>query len=64
MYDQWLQRGTELVNRVLNGEDYRKLPRYGDLYSDDPADIAAASVNQKLESQHETWLTKLASKRH
>jgi len=64
MYDQWLQRGTELVNSVLNGEDYRKLSRYGDLYADDPADIAAASVNQKLESQHETWLTNLPSKPH
>ncbi|HEV2698371.1 MAG TPA: hypothetical protein VGU90_10295 [Terriglobales bacterium] len=57
-------RGAELLNRVLNGEDYRKLPRYGNLYADDPADIAAASVNQKLKSQHETWLSKLASKPH
>jgi hypothetical protein len=40
------------------------LPRYGDLYADDPADIAATSVNQKLESQHETWLRKLGSKPH
>lgn len=64
MYHQWVQHGTELVNRVLNGEGYRNLPRYGDLYANDPADIAAASVNQKLESQHETWLSKLATKPH
>jgi len=64
MYDQWVERGTELVNRMLNGEDYRKLHRYGDLYADDPADIAATSVNQKLESRHETWLRKLSSKPH
>ena len=64
MYDQWVQRGTELVTSVLNDESYRKLPRYGDLYADDPADIAAASVNKKLESQHETWLRKSASQGH
>jgi creatinine amidohydrolase/Fe(II)-dependent formamide hydrolase-like protein len=59
MYDQWLKRGTEFVNRVLNAEDYRKLPRYGDLYADDPADDAAKSVNQQRELQHEAWLKKL-----
>ncbi len=64
MYDQWVQRGTELLNRMLSGEDYRKLPRYGDIYGDDPADAAALSVNQKLESQHETWLRKLANRHH
>ena len=64
MYVQWVQRGTELIMQVLDGATYRKLPRYGDLYGDDPADAAAASVNQKLESQHEAWLSKLASKPH
>jgi hypothetical protein len=62
MYDQWVQRGTELVNRVLDGEDYRKLPRYGDLSGDDPADAAAASVNRKLELQHEAWVNKTRAK--
>jgi creatinine amidohydrolase len=62
MYDQWVQRGTELVNHVLNGQDYRKLPRYGDLYGNDPADSAAASVNRKLELQHEASVKKQARK--
>jgi hypothetical protein len=62
MYDQWVQRGTELVNHVLDGEDYRKLPRYGDVYGDDPADSAAASVNRKLELQHEAWVKKTSAK--
>jgi creatinine amidohydrolase/Fe(II)-dependent formamide hydrolase-like protein len=62
MYDQWVQRGTDLVNRILDGEDYRKLSRYGDIYADDPADGAAVSINQKLESQHEAWLKTLTSR--
>lgn len=62
MYEQWVQRGTEFINHVLDREDYRKLPRYADLYGDDPADALAAAVNQKLEAQHGTWLRKLASK--
>jgi hypothetical protein len=62
MYAQWVQRGTELVNHVLDGEDYRKLLRYGDLYGNDPADAAAASVNRRLEVQHEAWLKKTSAK--
>jgi creatinine amidohydrolase/Fe(II)-dependent formamide hydrolase-like protein len=58
IYTQWLKRSTELIDQVLSGGDYRRLPRYGDLYADDPADAAAASVNQRLESQHEAWLNK------
>ena len=62
MYEQWLQRGTELVNKILDGRPYRTLKRYGDLYRDDPADAAAASVNEKLASQHASWLRRIASK--
>ena len=62
MYSQWLARSTELIKQVLAGEDYRKLPRYGEIYADDPSDAAAISVNQKLETQHETWLKKVESK--
>lgn len=58
MYEQWRQRGTELVNRILDGQPYKSLKRYGDIYGDDPADAAAASVNQNLESQHAAWLKK------
>src|ERR1700756_1232866 len=60
VYKQWLERSAELINQVLSGGDYRRLPRYGDLYADDPADTAAVSVNQRLESQHQAWLTKQA----
>lgn len=56
MYDQWLQRGAELLNKILNGQQYRELKRYGDLYSDDPADAAAVPWNERLESQHTQWL--------
>src|SRR5581483_2671825 len=62
MYEQWVQRGTDLVNQILDGRPYRTLKRYGDLYSDDPADAAAATVNKKLESQHAAWLTKNSNK--
>ena len=58
-YAEWVQRGTELVNKILDGKDYRKLPKYGDLFADDPGDAAAKVVNQKLEAQHEAWLKKL-----
>jgi hypothetical protein len=62
MYDQWVERGTELVGQILDGRQYGKLKRYGDVYRDDPADAAASSVNEKLESQHEAWLRKIAHK--
>jgi creatinine amidohydrolase/Fe(II)-dependent formamide hydrolase-like protein len=62
MYEQWVKRGNELVTTILAGGDYRKLPRFGDVYSDDPADAAAANVNQRLESQHKAWLRKLSEK--
>lgn len=62
MYNQWIERGTDLINTVLNGEDYRKLPRYADVYADDPPDAAAARVNERLASQHQAWLMKLNSK--
>ncbi|KAA6462878.1 creatininase family protein [Acidobacteria bacterium AB60] len=62
MYDQWVQRATELMNRILDGKDYRKLARYGDVYADDPGDAAAMSINRKLEAQHDAWLKKMASK--
>jgi creatinine amidohydrolase/Fe(II)-dependent formamide hydrolase-like protein len=59
MYGQWVQRGTDFLMRVLNGEDYRKMARYGDLYADDPADAAAVRFNKNLELQHQAWLKRL-----
>ena len=56
IYAQWLAKSEELVSKVLSGADYRKMPRYGELYADDPADAAAAAVNQKLQDQHDAWL--------
>jgi len=64
MYGQWVQRGTDLVNHILDGDDYRKLARYAELYADDPADAAASSVSRKLELQHEAWLKKQVKKPH
>jgi creatinine amidohydrolase/Fe(II)-dependent formamide hydrolase-like protein len=60
MYGQWVQRGTDFLMRVLNGEDYRKLARYGDLYADDPADAAAVRFNENLELKHQAWLKRVA----
>jgi hypothetical protein len=62
IYKEWLTRSTELIDQVLSGGNYRRLPRYGDLYADDPSDAAAVAVNQRLESQHQTWLDKQAHK--
>jgi creatinine amidohydrolase/Fe(II)-dependent formamide hydrolase-like protein len=56
MYSQWVEGGIQLVNDILDGKDYRKRPRYGDLYADDPADAAARAVNEQVEIKHETWL--------
>jgi creatinine amidohydrolase/Fe(II)-dependent formamide hydrolase-like protein len=61
-YEQWVARGNELVTTILAGGNYRKLPRFGDVYSDDPADAAAMDVNQRLDSQHKAWLRKLSEK--
>jgi creatinine amidohydrolase/Fe(II)-dependent formamide hydrolase-like protein/ketosteroid isomerase-like protein len=58
IYQQWLTQAKELVSQVLAGKDYRKLPRYGDLYAGDPADAAAARQNAALEQQHLTWVAK------
>lgn len=58
IYQQWLAQAEELVSQVLTGKDYRKMPRYGDLTSGDPADIAAAEENGRLEAQHAAWLRK------
>ena len=58
IYQQWLAQAEELVSQVLSGKDYRKMPRYGDLTSGDPADIAAAEENARLEAQHAAWLRK------
>jgi creatinine amidohydrolase/Fe(II)-dependent formamide hydrolase-like protein len=60
IYQQWLAQAKELVTLVLAGNDYRKMPRYGDLTSGDPADIVAASENARLEAQHAIWLQKHA----
>jgi creatinine amidohydrolase/Fe(II)-dependent formamide hydrolase-like protein len=60
IYQQWLAQGKELVTQVLAGNNYRKLQRYGDLTSGDPADIAAANENARLEAQHASWLQKHA----
>jgi creatinine amidohydrolase/Fe(II)-dependent formamide hydrolase-like protein len=62
MYSQWVECGTDLINSILDGRDYRKFPRYGTMYADDSADAAAVSVNEKLALQHQTWLMKLNSK--
>jgi hypothetical protein len=58
IYQQWLAQAKDLVKQVLTGKDYRKLPRYGDLTSGDPADIAAAKENARLEAEHAAWLQK------
>jgi creatinine amidohydrolase len=58
IYEQWLAQAKDLVTQVLTGKDYRKMPRYGDLTSGDPADIAAAKENARLETQHAAWLQK------
>ena len=58
IYEQWLAQAKELVTQILAGKDYRKMPRYGDLTSGDPADIAAAKENSRLEAQHAAWLQK------
>jgi len=61
MYDKWVNLGptsstASWMTRIIAS------PRYGDVYADDPADAAALAFNQRLESRHETWLKKLASK--
>jgi len=56
IYGQWLAQSEGLVTQILAGKDYRKMPRYGDLTSGDPADIAAAKENARLEAQHAAWL--------
>jgi creatinine amidohydrolase len=56
IYDQWLSVGTDFVKRILSGEDYRKLPRYGDVFAGDPADAEASAVNQQAQLRHENWL--------
>ena len=58
IYQQWLAQAKELVTQVLAGNDYRKMSRYADLTANDPADIAAANENARLEAQHATWLQK------
>jgi hypothetical protein len=48
-YEQWVARENELVATILAGGNYRKLPRFGDVYSDNPADAAAMDVSQHLD---------------
>ncbi|SRR6266702_285753 len=55
-YDRWLLRGNELISSVLNGKPYRNLSRLGNV--DDPADAAAVANNERLERQHDAWLSK------
>ncbi len=55
-YDRWLQRGKELISSILNGNAYRNLSRLGNV--DDPADAAAVANNERLERQHNAWLSK------
>src|SRR5947209_7050857 len=56
IYAQWLAKSEELISVVLSGANYRNMPRYGDVYADDPADAAAVKNNQKLQDQHDAWL--------
>lgn len=63
IYNQWLARSRDLVLQILAGEDYRKLPRIAELYADDPADAAAATVNRELEAKHEAWLQERAGRK-
>jgi creatinine amidohydrolase len=58
MYEQWVTRGNELITTILAGGSYRKLPRFGEIYADDPSDAAAVNVNRQLELRHEAWLRK------
>ena len=62
IYDQWLRRAQDLVLRALQGEDTSKWLRLSVKYADDPADLAASSVNRDLEKQHQAWLSKRSSK--
>ena len=55
-YDRWLQRGNELISSLLSGAAYRNRSRLGDV--DDPADAAAVANNERLERQHDAWLSK------
>jgi ketosteroid isomerase-like protein len=58
IYEEWLKQSKELVSQVLAGKDYRSLSRYGDIYSGDPADAAAAKQNAVLEEQHTGWVAR------
>jgi creatinine amidohydrolase/Fe(II)-dependent formamide hydrolase-like protein len=61
IYGLWIERAKELVLGVINGRPYANLPRYGTLYSDDPADAAAAIFNAEMEERHRAWLKKRAA---
>jgi creatinine amidohydrolase/Fe(II)-dependent formamide hydrolase-like protein len=63
IYAQWLAKSEELTSAVLSGTDYRKMPRYGELYADDLADAAAAKVNQELQARHDSWIKAHAQKK-
>jgi hypothetical protein len=45
VYEQWLALGKGFLAQVLTGEDYRRLPRYGELFANDPADTNAMKLN-------------------
>jgi len=62
VYEQWLALGKEFISQILAGKDYRSLPRYADLYLDDPGDTNAMKPNSVLEEQHSSWLKKHSSK--
>jgi creatinine amidohydrolase len=61
VYEQWLALGKEFVSQILAGKDYRRLPRYGDLFPNDPADTNAMKPNSALEEQHFSWLKRHSS---
>jgi len=54
-YDRWLKGGNELISSIMSGKEYRNLPRLGSV--DDPADAAAVTNNERLERQHDAWLS-------
>jgi len=62
IYDQWLRRAEDLVLRALKGEDTRQWLRFSVKYADDPADLAATSVNREAERRHQDWLSRRSAK--
>lgn|SRR5262249_17718608 len=62
-YTQWLERSKSFLRKVLAGQNYREMPRYGALSADDAADTSAAELNTRLMQEHDEWLKKNTTQR-